>query len=366
MIKIQTNTIFLLLLLFSTPPAALSQGKPERLRLIHADFLKRETIGQEVRQVLTGSVKFEQGKKTIECDLASQTIDEDPIALIGNVYIYDEEQSLFADTVYIYTKEFKLVAVGNVRSFTENDTTTANRMTYFQKQKKVISEGDVRKIDPKEKTILTGGFAVYQREAKYGEVFDHPVLIQNDSLGNEIMRILADTMEVFENGQRTIAKGNVEIIQPDIKATCGQAEYIKSESEITLTDSPKILQRNQQISGDTLKLYLRDSKLNRAVVTGNALAISDADTLDRGKWLNKLTGQTMEFFFGDANELKKVIIKNQATSLYHIIEEKEYKGTNEVSGDRITIELVDGQAQTVQVSSSPDLSTGKYSPPNQI
>ena len=243
--KIENSTIFLLMLIFSTPGASLSQGKHERLRLIHADLLKRETTGQKVKQVLEGSVKFEQGKTTIECDLASQTVDEDPIALIGNVHIYDEEQNLFADTVYVYTKEFKQVAVGNVRSFTESDTTTANRMTYFQKQKRVISEGDVRKVDPREKTILTGGFAIYQREAKYGEVFDHPVLIQYDSLANEIMRILADTMEVFENGQRTIAKGNVEIIQPDIRATCGQAAYIKSEKEITLNDSPKVLQRNQ-------------------------------------------------------------------------------------------------------------------------
>ena len=133
------------MLIFSTPVASLSQGKQERLRLIHADLLKRETIGQKVKQVLEGSVKFEQGKTTIECDLASQTVDEDPIALIGNVHIYDEEQNLFADTVYVYTKEFKQVAVGNVRSFTESDTTTANRMTYFQKQKRVISEGDVRK-----------------------------------------------------------------------------------------------------------------------------------------------------------------------------------------------------------------------------
>lgn len=341
-------------------------GKKERLRLIHADLLKRETIGQKVKQVLEGNVKFEQGKTTIECDLASQTVDEDPIALIGNVHIYDEEQNLFADTVYVYSKEFKQVAVGNVRSFTETDTTTANRMTYFQKQKRVISEGDVRKIDPKERTILTGGFAVYQQEEKYGEVFDDPVLIQHDSLGSEIMRILADTMEVFENGQRTIAKGNVKISQPGIKATCGQAEYIKSAKEIILNDSPKVLQRNQQISGDTLKLYLNDSRLTRVVVTGNALATSDADTLDRGKWLNKLMGQNMEFFFGGANGLKKIIIENQATSLYHIIEEKEYKGANEVSGDKITLELSEGKVQTVQVSSSPDLSTGKYSPPNQI
>lgn len=364
--RIQTNTIFLLTLIFSTPGATFSQDKEERLRLISADLLKRETIGQKVQQVLEGNVKLKQGKTTIECDLASQIIDEDPFALIGNVHIYDEEQNLFADTVYVYSMEFKQVAIGNVRSFTETDTTTANRMTYFQKQKRLVSEGDVRKIDSKERTILTGGFASYQREEKYGEVFDDPVLIQHDSLGSEIMRILADTMEIFESGQRIIAKGNVVIIQPGIKATCGQAEYIKSEKEITLNDSPKVLQRNQQISGDTLKLYLNDSKLTRAVVTGNALATSDADTLDRGKWLNKLTGQTMEFFFGDANELKKVIIENQATSLYHIIEEKEYKGANEVSGDRITIELSEGQAQTVQVSSNPDLSTGKYSPPNQI
>lgn len=345
--------------------SSFGQGKDERLRLIRADVLKRKTIDGKIHQILEDNVQFKQGKTTIECDVVSQILNEDRVTLSGNVRIYDEEQSIFADTVYVYQKERKQVAVGNVRSFSEQDTTTADRMTYYQQERKVVSEGNVRIIDPKERTILTGGFAEYLRDKKYGKVFDKPELIKFDSLGIETMRILSDTMEVYERGERTLATGNVEIIQPDIKATGGQAEYVKSNAEMILYDEPKVEQSNQQISGDTLRLYLNESKLNRAVVTGNAVATSDADTLNRGKWVNKLTGRLMTFFFGEENELEKVIIEDQATSLYHMIEENEYKGVNEVSGDMITIDLAHGDAQKVQVSSNPDLSAGKYSPPNK-
>ncbi|MFQ5771316.1 MAG: LptA/OstA family protein [bacterium] len=357
-----TFTPFIFIFLFLSHASLLAQNKEEHLRLIHADVLQRETIGQRVQQKLEGHVKFQQGSTIIQCDLATQIIDQEPAALIGHVKIFDENKTLVADTVYFYQKEAKQVAVGNVISITESDTTTADRLTYFEKENKIISESNVRIINPEERTILTGDYVEYWRNEKYGKVWHNPVLIKLDSLGKETMTILGDTMHFFNGGKRTLVVGNVQIIQSGTHATCKRAEYFREEGKTLLTEHPKVVQKNRQISGDTLWLYLNDSQLSRAHVIGNALATSDADTLNQGRWVNKLSGHTMNFYF-ENKKLTKVIIEQQATSVYHNIKDQQYKGVNEVSGDKIVILLNNGEAQRILVTSIPEFSSGKYSPP---
>lgn len=348
------------LLVFSTSLAG--QDNDERLRLIHADVLKRETIAGSAYQKLDGNVEFQQGKTNIKCDIATQIFDRDPAALIGNVRIVDEKRQLFADTVYFYQELEKQIAHGDVVSITDSDTTNAQRMSYFEKENKVVSEGDVRIANVKDRSIVTGGFAEYFRDQKYGKILVNPVMTKLDSLGKASMIIHGDTMEVFDGGKRVLVTGNVEVYQQETEATCGRAEYFKEEERSVLTDEPVVEHTNQHISGDTLVLYLKNSQLSRAFVSGNALATSEADTLNKGRWVNKLTGETMNFFFAN-KKLERTVIENQATSLYHVIENKQYKGSNEVTGDRIEVYLLDGAVQRVKVTSDPEFSHGKYSPP---
>lgn len=348
--------------IFVLAASVAGQESGDRLRLIHADVLKRETIAGKAYQKLQGNVEFQQGKTNIKCDLATQIFEQEPAALIGHVQIVDEARQLYADTVYIYQNLKKQIAHGRVVSITESDTTRAHRISYFEKENKVVSEKDVRIANVKDRTVVTGGFAEYFRDQKYGKILVNPMMTKLDSLGKVTMTISGDTMEVFEGGKRVLVSGNVKIQQQETDAACGRVEYFKEEERAVLTEQPVVEHTNQHISGDTLVLYLEDAQLSRAHVIGNAVAASEADTLNKGRWVNKLTGQVMNFYFAN-KKLKRAVIENQATSLYHVIENKQYKGVNEVTGDRIEVYMNDGAVQRVRVTSAPEFSSGKYSPP---
>jgi lipopolysaccharide export system protein LptA len=347
---------------FILASALLRQETGERLRLIHADVLKRETVHGRAIQKLQGNVEFQQGETNIRCDLATQIFEYEPAALIGNVRIVDDKRQLFADTVYFYQKENKQVALGNVLSITESDTTRAQRISYFEEENKFVSENAVRIANVKDRTIVTGGVAEFFRDQKYGKILLNPALAKLDSLRQVTMTISGDTMEVFESGKRVLVKGNVKIHQQEADAVCGRVEYFKDEKRALLTEKPAVVHSNQNISGDTLMLYFEDEVLSRAFVAGNALATSEADTLNKGRWVNKLSGETMNFYF-ENKKLLRAIIENRATSLYHVIENRQYKGVNEVSGDRIEVYLNEGAVQRVKVMSDPEFSKGLYSPP---
>jgi lipopolysaccharide export system protein LptA len=354
--RIISTTIFYL----SIITALYSQE--ERLRLIHADVLRREVVGQQVLQIVEGNVQFQQGSTVIKCDRATQFLGLDKAALIGNVEIFDEGRTLFADTVYFYQKANKELAVGHVKVIAEADTITAERMTYYELVDKLVAEGNVKIVSPEDNMVVTGGYADYDKPRKHRKIYQNPVLIQFDSLGTETMRVVGDTMDIFDDGDRARVSRNVEITQPGMKATCGLAEYFKASEKYVLLDNPQVWQSNLQISGDTLLLYLKDSQLSRAQVIGNALAVSDADTLNKGRWINKLSGQTMDFYLQD-RELEKVVVFNQATSFYHVIENDQYKGANEISGDKIILYFSQDQVSRVRVESEPDVASGKYTPP---
>jgi lipopolysaccharide export system protein LptA len=352
----------ILLLLFYNP--ANSQDSKERLRLIHADLLRMEQAGEDVKQVIEGNVKFQQGETTILCDMATRLNEQNIYGLFGDVHIYDSKQSLTADTVFVFESEKRQVATGNVRSIGEKDTTTADRMTYFEKENRVVSEGDVRVHNFKDRTIVTGGHAEYFRSDDYGIVTIEPIFIAMDSLGNETSRIIADTMKIYDDGDRMIADSDVKITRDNLTATCGRTEYSKSGETIVLTTYPEIDIKSQHITGDTVNLFLDNSRLSSAEVRGNATATADADSLAKGRWVNKLSGKLMTFYLVD-EKVERVVIEKQATSVYHIIQDNEYRGANEVSGDHITIEISDDKAQKVSVKSDPDVAMGKFVPPKE-
>jgi len=336
----------------------------ESLKLVHADLFRRMQVKREIVQELSGCVKLTQGKTTIECDKAVQRIDAQIYELIGNVSIYDDAKQLYADTVFVFEAEGRQVASGNVVSITKNDSTFADHVTYYQDEDRAICIGNVKIIYPEEKTVITGNKVDNFRQDKIAEVTQSASLIQYDTLGVAQTQIVADTLKVSKDGDETEAMNNVIITKPKIKATCDFAKYSKDLNEIVLTGTPKIKHGMYNIAGDSLKLYLADSKLKEAFVLGNAKTSSPADTLLGGEWENELTGKSMQFFFL-AEDLKRIIVEMQATSIYHLIEDDEYKGANKLSGDQIMVEFKESHVDKIIVKSDPDVAAGTYSPPSE-
>lgn len=340
--------------------AALAQESGLRFR---ADIFRRQVEEGRLLQIFEGDVVFEQGDMRIDCDKAVEYSGTGEIVFSGDVRIRDSNRLLFADSVYVYDRQKREVARGNVKVITEKDTTTADRMVYYETEDSLVAHGDVRIANVEDNIRLTGEHLRYSRPGDYAIMLENPVLIQLDSLGNETMRIVADTMETFAGGDHFRASGQVKITQPGIEATCQRADFLKAEERTVLVGSPRAWRRNQEISCDTLKIYSQDARLVRAQAVGNAVSTSEADTLNPGRWVNRLSGELITFYFDASEDLERVVVESQATSLYHIVDDNLYRGANEVTGDRIQLLFSDGAVETVQVESDPGSSTGTFKPP---
>ncbi len=62
--------------------------------------------------------------------------------------------------------------------------------------------------------------------------------------------------------ERLIAKGGVEIEQPEKTAKATQVDYIVAEDKIILSGSPEVNQNKNKITGNTITIYRKENRMD--------------------------------------------------------------------------------------------------------
>jgi lipopolysaccharide export system protein LptA len=62
--------------------------------------------------------------------------------------------------------------------------------------------------------------------------------------------------------ERLVAKGGVEIEQPEKTAKATQVEYIVAEDKIILSGSPEVNQNKNKITGTTITIYRKENRMD--------------------------------------------------------------------------------------------------------
>lgn len=352
------------LLFLIVPVSLLAQiADDERLRLLHADVARSlEQNGEVVRQ-LEGNVTFRQGATQMACQRAIQYVNAHRTEFIGQVEIDDGDRKLHAERVIYYEQSRVQEAYTNVRLRRGKNSLRAEKVTYFQEERRAIAEKAVELYNSERRVRVNGGRAEYFRENEYSRIVEKPVLVELDSLGAVIMRVVGDTMEVFEGGKRAMVKGNVEITRNKTRAQCGVAEYFTDDDRLELRVVPVAWQEQDEIRGKRISLFFTEEKLTRAHVAEQANVVTKVDTVASDNRFNTLSGAEITMFFAD-EKVHQVVVERTATSFYHVIEDGKNKGKNRVQGDRITLTFAEGRITRVVIASRPGMSTGKFVPPN--
>jgi lipopolysaccharide export system protein LptA len=340
-----------------------SETSDDRLRWV-ADLVEFDTInGKKVRR-FTGNVRLRQGNAKLACEKAVWYDDEGRGILEKNVEIDDGEKILTADFVIYDDRLRQEEARGHVKIVDSLRTLLAEHVVFFEVENMAIADKNVRIIDHDHQVILTGGHAEYFRANDSVFITFEPVLIQQDSLGNETVRVTGKVMELAQNGAVALVSDSVRITKDSTEARCGIAEFLRESEKIILRVQPEVWQSGQRLKGDSIELYLDENRIRQVLVLNQATIYSKADSIDTTRRWNLLSGQKMTIDFKES-EMEKILVENQATSWYHVIEKKKYKGLNKVTGDKLTLEVKDRKLHRIQIESQPGLSSGVFYPPEQ-
>ena len=302
---------------------SVTPGKADQVTTSHeilATFNDQNTI-QELEQ--NGDFHYQQGQQTAVSERARYVPADEMLTLTGSPRVQDSGSTLTAETVQFNRKANTAIAQRDVKTtYTDlkqqpnggmlgaadpihvtGTSMTANRNTEQAKftnarlwQAANIVEAPTINFDRAHRSLQAQGTpqarvtAVFVQQDKSGKSI--PVNVTSDRLsyvdaerkavfsGNVLVRsaettITADNVQVLllprgnqgaSQVDRIIAQGDIQIVQPNRKATGNQLLYTAQDEKLVLTASagkrPSIFDAERgQITGDSLTFYTHDDRV---------------------------------------------------------------------------------------------------------
>ena len=331
-----------------------------------------------------GKLVSRTGGNTLSSGTGVYLADQRRFIFSRNVLLEHPEHTIIADTMHYVTStgmaEFfgptEIRQTGTTIHTLRGTYDTRNERALFSKRSSVLSNGrllegdslhydkrsgaglawgNVAVTDTANDIIARGDFGSYNELTDRSLITGHAELVM--LMGGDSLFLHGDTLftsaDSTGTGKRVQAHRHVRFFKSDMQGACDTLIYNAADSLIRMYNAPVLWSGADQISGDHIRIQLREGKAHRLFVLKNAFLMSVADSVH----FDQVTGTTMTGFFAD-NALRRIIAEGNSRTVYFARETKEGKesiiGVNRADCSRIEVTLVEGKVNTVSFLERPD------------
>lgn len=177
---------------------------------------------------------------------------------------------------------------------------------------------DIVYTDSVNKNMLTGNYGYYEENTGYALCTDSAMAVdfsQRDSL-----YVHADTFKVYTYNIDTDsvfrvmhAYNKVRAYRIDVQAVCDSLVYNSKDSCLTMYKDPICWNINQQLVGEVIEVFMRDSVIDRAHVINQAFSI---EQLREPEMYNQVSSKEMFAFFEKGEIREAQAVDNVIVSFY--------------------------------------------------
>lgn len=140
------------------------------------------------------------------------------------------------------------------------------------------------------------------------------------------------------------AYNQVKIFTDSLQATGDSLFYSLKDSVFRLFKRPILWAQENQITGDTIYLYIKNNKPERLYVFENGMAIN---SVNKSAYYNQMRGTTINTVFLDG-KIKSMRAKGSAENIYYgIDQENKFIGVNKSTSDVIDVFFDDNKPQKI-------------------
>lgn len=185
-------------------------------------------------------------------------------------------------------------------------------------------------------------------------------LIAKDSVLVDSVGILPapDTLWIDTTYLQIQAYYNVRIFREDMQAVCDSAHYNGRDSIATLCGDPVCWNEHNQVSADTVTIYIKNGSVDYLHGMGNAIAIKQESATE----YNQLAGKEMFAYVRD-NDVYRVDVQGNAETVFYPQEEDgTYMGVNRTQSSFVKLYLENRQIERILFTSA---TTGVMIPTDQ-
>ena len=177
----------------------------------------------------------------------------------------------------------------------------------------------------------------------------HLAYIHADTLFTEELAytdsmLMADSTITDSTYRRVRAYHGVRVYRDDMQMVCDSMVYLGSDSTIYLYTDPICWSDNQQISADSMRVFIVNGVIDHAVGIKNALCVMN-DTLDI---FNQMSGKELTAYLIDG-EVRIVDVSGNALTVYYPKEEDGgYVGLNTTESCFIRVYVENQEVQRIR------------------
>ena len=194
--------------------------------------------------------------------------------------------------------------------------------------------------DTVNKNMMTGEYGYYNEKTKFAFATDKAVGIdysQGDSLflhGDTLMMrtFHLDTDTMYREMQ---AFHKVRFYRTDVQGVADSLVFSTKDSCLTMYTDPILWNKNQQLVGEKICIYMNDSTIDWAHIINQALSVEELDST----MYNQVTGKEMKAYFRDGEMHKTEVIGSVRLVYYPMDSDSTLIGMNVSETSKLEIYL---------------------------
>ncbi len=271
----------------------------------------------------------------------------------GPTKIVSAENTITCKYGWYDTKNEKAQFSKEASILSDSTSLTSDSILYDKKKEIGNAFGNIRMYDSSNNVEVFGQKGLYLARTKETYVSGKPMAIQyNDG---DTMYVLADTLYYVNDSlkKQLQAYHHTELAQTEFQGKCDSLIYNFTDSTIGLFGMPILWNKQNQITGDTMHIVLRNKRIHTLTVIDNAFLASEI----KSGTFNQIAGRTMINLF-DSNQLKSVLVDGNSESIYYLRDNEtdsaEYTGVNKVACSKMRINFDSSKVNDIRFYGKPE------------
>ncbi|MDD2813874.1 MAG: OstA-like protein [Bacteroidales bacterium] len=327
-----------------------------------------------------GGGQIIDSSNTVESFWGYYFVDSDEFVFNENVIFTNPDNTLVTDSMKYNSKTEQMWFDGPSQIFSDTNYISCNRGFYDSRNR--ISTFTSEVFMQAKEQLLWADSLVYNQDDRFTEAFDHVklqdtienVIIQGERLfydedensfrmtenvyfitetDNDSLFMYSDTLfsiRVEERNTRKIqAYPRVQFFREDIQGRCDSLGYVIADSLIQLFKTPVVWKDNNQMTADSISIFLVDDGIGHMVLNRSAFLITREDSL----YYNQIKGKKIIGYFSDG-KLSHVDVTGNGESLFYPKDGEEIIGLYKAVSSSIAIRLLDGKINKISFLVDPD------------
>ncbi|MDX1652411.1 MAG: OstA-like protein [Brumimicrobium sp.] len=316
-----------------------------------------------------GQVRYTNLEYKVETDTLQFNGQSKKAYFFGPTHIYSDASKMYCENGWYDIPGEKGVLQKNAWLKQENTFIGSDSLFYSSLDSIYIASGSVVIKDSVNRLEFNGDFAKSEEKKKYAFITGRALAKRYEN--EDTLFIHGDTLynhlDSIGQSKRLLAYNKVNIYREDTQGKCDSLSFDVERGELNMYQSPVLWAKDAQLSGDTITVFEKEGKIDRALIRKKGLVITHLDSSD---YYNQVNGTYMTAYF-DSSKVSRVDIVGNAKTVYYLEEETEEdtvvvvnrKGMNRIYASNISLYFENGDITRAVYRERPD---GALYPMDQI